>query len=69
MSKPTKKSIKYNASVLATLNERYDVGLDFIRKSIRGDRNGTLSEVIKKEYLQLNNAAEKAVKDTLDKQL
>ncbi len=49
----TKKTIFYNQDILNELKAKYGYEIDYIRKSIRGDRNGKMSEIIKKEYNKL----------------
>ena len=53
MNKPTKKRINYNEDILNVLIAKYDFTADYIRKSIRGDRNGIMPDRIKQEYKKL----------------
>lgn len=61
MSKPTKKRTKYNEDILNVLKQRYDYSLDYIRKSLRGDRNGIMPDQIIKEYKKLDQASKNAI--------
>lgn len=64
MSKPTKKRINYNTDILIELKNRYGYSLDFIRKSLRGDRVGEMPDTLMKEYKALANAAKSAIQET-----
>lgn len=68
MDKPTKKRQSYNADILNKLKDRYGYSLDFIRKSLRGDRVGEMPDTLKKEYRALESAASNAIKHTLNTQ-
>jgi len=61
MDKRTKKRVKYNTDILNALKEKYGVELDYIRKSIRGDRTGTLPIRIAEEYKSMQIASKKAI--------
>ena len=50
MSKTTKKSIKYNEPILEVLQKKYGYSIDYIRKSLRGDRYGIMPDKIIKDY-------------------
>ncbi|MFD2566109.1 hypothetical protein [Pseudotenacibaculum haliotis] len=63
MSKPTKNRINFNEDALIILKKRFGYSLDYIRKCIRGDREGLMPDTIKKEYKVLTKAAEEAVKN------
>ena len=53
MSKPTKKRIKFNEDILSILEDRYGYSLDYIRKSLRGDRVGIMPDKLIREYKKL----------------
>ncbi|MFB9076433.1 hypothetical protein ACFFLS_24470 [Flavobacterium procerum] len=55
----TKES--YNQDVLKLIQIKYGYSYDYIRKSIRGDRLGDVSNTIKAEYNKLNDEARKAI--------
>lgn len=57
----TKKKNFYNQDILIELKNKYGYELDYIRKSIRGDRNGYMSEEIRKEYYKLLNESQKTI--------
>ena len=57
----TKKTISYNQDILNELKLKYGYEIDYIRKSIRGDRNGAMSEIIKKEYFKLLQETKKTI--------
>ena len=40
----------YNQDALKSIRTKYGFSFDYIRKSIRGDRVGTTSDLLKKEY-------------------
>ncbi len=54
MNKPTKKRIKFNEDVLNALHKKYGYTVDYIRKSIRGDRVGYVPDILVKEYKKLD---------------
>ncbi|MCW3168943.1 hypothetical protein OMO38_10455 [Chryseobacterium sp. 09-1422] len=56
----TKRNI-YNADILIVIEKKYGFTIDYIRKSLRGDRNGVMPDEIKKEYNTLENAAKNAI--------
>lgn len=61
MNKSRKKKNNYNEEAMAVLQERYGYSLDFIRKSLRGDRVGIMPDVLKKEYRALVQSAKIAI--------
>ena len=63
MNKPTKKRNNYNEDILNNIKERLGYSLDYIRKSLRGDRVGEMPDIIKKEYKALEAEAKKAIKE------
>lgn len=67
MNKLTKKKTLYNQDILMIIKERYGFGLDYIRKSITGDRVGKFPEQMKKEYHDLEREAKKAITLKADK--
>ena len=63
MSKPTKKRRNYNEDILTVLASRYGYSLDYIRKSLRGDRVGEMPDILKNEYKAMDAEAKKAIKE------
>lgn len=61
MSKNKEKKAIYNQDILQILKDRYGFGIDYIRKSLKGDRVGKFPEQMKKEYLILEKEAKKAI--------
>ena len=61
MNKNIKTKPSYNQAVLIIINERYGYTLDYIRKSIRGDRVGIIPDLLKAEYNKLNIESRKAI--------
>jgi hypothetical protein len=55
----------YNQDILIVIKERYGFSLDYIRKSLRGDRTGLMPEKINKEYDDLEYETRKAIQETL----
>ena len=64
MNKPTKKRNNYNEDILIALNEKYGYSIDYIRKSLRGDRKGEMPDILKKEYNLLDREAKKAIQNS-----
>lgn len=62
MDKTSKKRKNYNTEILNVLSSRYGYSIDFIRKSLRGDRVGKMPDVLKKEYKILENEANEAIR-------
>ncbi|MCT4698487.1 hypothetical protein [Tenacibaculum haliotis] len=60
MNESTKKRIKFNEEILDVLKNRYGYSLDYIRKSLRGDRVGIMPDKLIKEYKEIENATKKA---------
>jgi predicted ATP-dependent Lon-type protease len=63
MSKPTKKRTVYNADILKKLVGRYGFTEDYIRKALRGDRDGEMPDILKKEYKALDNVSKSAIQE------
>lgn len=61
MGKSIKTKPSYNQDILKIMKIKYGYSDDYIRKSIRGDRVGEVSEMIKAEYNKLNNEAKRAI--------
>jgi len=55
----------YNQDVLKIMKNRHGYSLDFIRKSIRGDRASLTSDMLRAEYHKLNNQSKKAIENML----
>lgn len=55
---------KFNIVVLHRINEKYGVGLRYIRMCLDGDRKSELAEAICKEYKILCAEVDKALKST-----
>jgi len=58
-----KTKASYNQDVLKIIHDRYGFSYDYIRKSIRGDRVGITSDIIKKEYNVLYQEVRKVIED------
>lgn len=61
MDKETKKRTMYNEDFLIAIEEKYGVSVDYIRKSLRGDRVGIMPDKIKSEYKALVSAQKKII--------
>lgn len=57
----------YNQEVIKIIQSRHGYSLDYIRKSIRGVRIGSISKIIKAEYHQLNDKAIEAIQNQITK--
>lgn len=57
MDKTTQKRKKYNEDILLVLQNKFGYSIDYIRKSLRGDRVGYMPDEIKKEYKSLEQTA------------
>ncbi|KQB40464.1 hypothetical protein [Flavobacterium aquidurense] len=66
MSKNIKTKPSYNQDILKIIKNKYGYSDDYIRKSIRGDRVGHVSDMIKAEYNKLNNESKKAIESKAD---
>ena len=51
----------YNEDFLTAIHDKYGVSIDYIRKSIRGDRTGIMPDKIKAEYKSLESAQKKII--------
>ena len=63
MEQKQKKRKVYNQDILEHLQARYGFSLDYIRKSLRGDRTGILPEKIVVEYADLEAETRKIIAD------
>ena len=63
MDKPTKKRNNYNEDILNVLADKYGYSIDYIRKSLRGDRVGEMPDILKKEYKAMDVEAKKSIKE------
>lgn len=61
MDKTTQKKTSYNTVILNVLSNKYGYSIDYIRKSLRGDRVGVMPDELRKEYKALENEATKAI--------
>ena len=60
-NKTTTKKRNYNAEALLILQRRYGYSMNYIQKSLRGDRVGTMPDVLIREYNQLAHVSEQAL--------
>lgn len=67
MNKSNKKRTYYNQSILLVIQERYGYSLDYIRKSLRGDRIGILPDKLVEEYKKLEQEANQAINNKANK--
>jgi len=63
MDKETKKRNIYNEEFLIAIEEKYGVSIDYIRKSLRGDRVGIIPDKIKADYKALVIAQKKQIEN------
>ena len=61
MDKPKQKKSIYNDDVIKVIIERYGFKRNYILKSIRGERSGTIPLKIQEEYKKLNSEAKKII--------
>lgn len=66
MCKPTKKRNNYNEDILDALEVMYGYSVDYIRKSLRGDRTGVMPDKIKVSYSKMESAAKKSIQKVVD---
>ncbi len=64
MRKSMTKRNNYNAGILIALNKKHGYSVDYIRKSLRGERSGVVPDVLKKEYKALENQAKELERET-----
>lgn len=63
--KPTKNKNNYNEEFLKALMKKYGYGVDYVRKSLRDDKKGTMPDAIKKDYSLLLNQEKKMIDNFL----
>ncbi|WP_158651369.1 hypothetical protein [Pseudotamlana carrageenivorans] len=63
MNKSSKKRIKFNEIAIDILIKRYGYSIDYIRKSLRGDRTGIMPDILIKEYNKLDSASKDAIQN------
>ncbi len=61
MTEKQKKRNVYNQDILEHLQTRYGFSLDYIRKSLRGDRIGLMPEKIIVEYAALEQETRRVI--------
>jgi len=61
MDKPTTKKQNYNQDILKALSEKFGFSVDYIRKSLRGDRTGIMPDKIIAEYKILFKALDSTI--------
>jgi hypothetical protein len=61
MNENIKSKPSYNQDALKIIKNKYGYSYDYIRKSIRGDRVGKISNTIKMEYNKLIKEYKKAI--------
>lgn len=66
MSKTRQKKANYNEEIILALISKYGFKRDYIYKSIRGERVGTIPIKIQEEYKTLSQAAKNAIKTKLE---
>ena len=67
MNKSNKKRINYNEEALEALKKKYGYSIDYIRKCLRGDRNGIMADAIKKDYNESIAACKTAIENKIIK--
>lgn len=65
MDKSRKKKSVYNDEILNELKKKYGFGRDYILKSIRGERVGTIPIKIQEEYKTLLSASNQVIKEQI----
>lgn len=65
--KLTKKRNNYNDEILNAIEIEFGYSIDYIRKSIRGDRTGIMPDKIVKRYKELEIASKKAIEKEIQK--
>ncbi|MEO6176812.1 MAG: hypothetical protein ABIP27_16795 [Flavobacterium circumlabens] len=66
MDKSRKKKANYNTEILIELQNKYGFGRDYILKSIKGERIGTVPIKIQEEYKALLSASNQAIKNQIN---
>lgn len=66
MGENKKTRTNYNETVLQELIKKYGVTRDYIYKSIRGERTGTIPIKIQGEYQLLDKASKSTVKNKIN---
>jgi len=61
-TKKVRSRTTYNQTILKALADRYDYSINYIVKSLRGDRVGIMPDVLMKEYKEMDDAANEAIK-------
>lgn len=62
MDKSRKKKSDYNTEILTQLQNKYGFGRNYILKSIRGERVGTIPIKIQEEYKTLLSTSTQAIR-------
>lgn len=66
MDKTKKKKSSYNDTIIEQLMIKYGFGRDYILKSIKGDRSGTIPIRIQEEYKTLLSASNALIKQQIN---
>ena len=67
MDKSRKKKSVYNTELLIQLKNKYGFTRDYILKSIKGERTGTIPIKIQEEYKSLVSASNQAIQQQINK--
>ena len=67
MDKSRKKKSVYNTEILIQLKNKYGFTRDYILKSIKGERTGTIPIKIQEEYKSLVSASNQAIQQQINK--
>lgn len=66
MGKLRQKKTNYNEEIIQELLKKYGFKRDYIYKSIRGERVGTIPIRIQEEYNELIKASKAAIKKSIE---
>lgn len=66
MDKSRKKKSVYNTEILIELKNKYGFSRDYILKSIKGERTGTIPIKIQEEYKALLSTSNQAIKKQIN---
>ena len=66
IDKLMKKKNIYNGKILEALEKEFGFSIDYIRKSLRGDRSGIMPDKICARYKSLDNVASKAIENEMN---
>lgn len=66
MNKSKEKKQKLNATLINSIADKYGVTPNYVRMSVRGERNGVIPIKLQEEYKSLNRDVKKIINENMN---